>query len=438
MTSPGHPSVDAVRRCAWGLVVGVFLLAAVPRLAVVWSGRISVVPDTGSYLIPAKNLVAGRGYVDDLGAPYTFRPPTYPLFLAAILAMAGESFRTVQIVQALLAAAGAGGLAAWVDRRHGTAAGAAAGILIALDPILVPVPAFVLTEALGMLLVPAVILCVDHGLATGRRRYLLLAGGLAGAAALNTPITLLLPPWLLFTAWLARAPRRPDWRAWVAVLGVPAAVLGAWTGRNYLLQGQVIVVRESGFASLVWATTEYDFPWLPSVDDPAWADILRKHNEILAGRGYGQAHADFFWAAWQNVRSDPLRSLGRVTRANFWFWIEAPGSHIRGALRPVRWLTLVFHQLQLLCFGVALWALWRRGRLREWSSWLSTLVYFALFLTVMMPIPRYYVPVLPVLDTLIAAGLGALVARPRRTPTAPPAWRASADDPHAQSTNRAE
>jgi len=277
----------------------------------------------------------------------------------------------------------------------------------------VPVPAFVLTEALGTLLVIAIVICLDQGLAGRRRGLLALAGFLGGAAALNTPITLLLVPWLLLTAGVMKAPRRPDWRAWVLALGFVIACVGAWTARNYLARGDTVVIRDIGFASLVWATTEYDFDWLPSPYVPAWAEVDRKYRAIVAGRGDAQAHTDFLREAWHNFRNNPLLVLKRVAKANLWFWIEAPGSHIMGELRPVRWLTFLFHQLQLLALAVAVWALWRTGRLWAWSLWISAVVYFALFLSLMMPVPRYYVPLLPVVDTLIAAGLSLLAALAR-------------------------
>lgn len=410
--APGQPA----RRQLWGFVAAIFLLAAVPRLGVVWSGVVFLAPDTGTYTLPAKNLVAGRGYVDDGGRPYSWRPPTYPLFLAAVFGVAGDSIRSVQVVQALLAAAGAAALALWMAKRRGLQAGAATGILLALDPILIPVPAFVLSEAMGTLLVIGVVICLDRGLVTGRSSLLFLAGVLGGAAALNTPITLLLIPWLLLTAWVVGSSRGPTWRAWALALGLALACVGAWTARNYIVKGDAVVVRENGFGSLVWGTTEYDFDWLPSPYEPGWAGFLKKQNAIAAGHTDSAAHTVFLQAAWRNFRSHPVLVLKRVAKATFWFWVEVPGAYVMGSLRAARWLVLGFHQLQLLAFAVALWSLGRAGRLRHWALWISTIVYFALFLSVMLPIPRYYVPVLPVMDALIAAGFTLLaVAFPAQT-----------------------
>ena len=126
-------------------------------------------PDSWTYVTPAKNLAFGRGYVDDAGRALSFRPPTYPLFLAAVFRVAGLSVGAVEVVQSLLAAAGAAALALWAGRRWGRAAGGATGILVALDPILIPVPAFVLTEALGTVLVVAIVVCLEQG--TGRLRW---------------------------------------------------------------------------------------------------------------------------------------------------------------------------------------------------------------------------------------------------------------------------
>ena len=406
---------SALHRHLRGFGIAIFLLTAAARLAVVFSGVAPYASDAGTYLMPARNLVAGRGYVDDEGKPYAFRPPTYPLFLAAVFRIAGESPRAAMVTQALLAAAGAAGLAAWVARRHGLGAGAAAGALVALDPILIPVPAFILTEALGTLLVAGTVMCLDHGLAARHPGWLLAGGILGGAAALNTPITLLLVPWLLCAAWAVRSPRRPDWRAMALALAAVVLLVGAWTTRNALVRGDVVVIRDNGFASLVWATTEFDFDYLPNPYEPGWADLKRKFDTLSVRP---DAHAAFLREAWRNVGADPLLVLKRVVKANFWFWVEAPGHHLSGAHRWIRWPTLLFHWLQLLGLVAALALLRRAGRLREWTLWLAAIAYFALFLSPLMPIPRYYVPLLPVMDTVIAVCLVGLAARraPRRAP----------------------
>lgn len=64
---------------AFGLLV---LLGAAVKLPI-WQLRPQVFSDSPGYLVPALNLLAGRGYgVQENG----FRSPTYPLFLAAVLA----------------------------------------------------------------------------------------------------------------------------------------------------------------------------------------------------------------------------------------------------------------------------------------------------------------------------------------------------------------
>jgi len=251
MKETGFLPANPARRRRWALIFGIAFLAAVPRLAAVWSGLVPLAPDTGTYVLPAKNLVAGHGYTDDQGKPYSFRPPTYPLFLAVVFSLTGEALGAVRVVQALLAAGGAAGLAFWVTRRSGWRAGASTGILLALDPILIPVPSFVLTEALGTLLVSAVVICLDQALRTRRYWLYVLAGALGGTAALNTPITLLLVPFLLLAGWLLRSPGRPDWRAVFLTLGIAAACLDVWTVRNYLVRGDPVMVRDNGFGILV-------------------------------------------------------------------------------------------------------------------------------------------------------------------------------------------
>ncbi len=129
----------------------------------------------------------------------------------------------------------------------------------------------------------------------------------------------------------------------------------------------------------------------------------------------------FLLAAWRNFREHPVRVLSNVAKANFWFWMEVPGAV--KLIRPYPWLhwsLLAFHVAQLLAFVGGAWALVREGLPEYGRLGLGCVVYFVLSLMLMFPIPRYYVPLLPMLDMIAAAGL-ADWWRLRRAPSPLPA-----------------
>lgn len=110
--------------------------------------------DVDGYLDIGSHLAAGAGYSAG-NPPYftAFRPPLYPLLVAAALRLPGElhALAALQVVMGLLTILVTGLLA----RRLGTSsiAALAAGLVVAVDPVLIHVTATPMTETLCTLLV---------------------------------------------------------------------------------------------------------------------------------------------------------------------------------------------------------------------------------------------------------------------------------------------
>lgn len=62
--------------------------------------------DAGTYFAPARSLIEKGEFREWTGVPMVDRTPGYPLFLAAIMLLVGQDFRTVLIVQAVILSAG--------------------------------------------------------------------------------------------------------------------------------------------------------------------------------------------------------------------------------------------------------------------------------------------------------------------------------------------
>lgn len=87
-------------RAIWIILAVYAALLAV--FTVVNYDRLIVAFDTESYVVVAKNLLAGNGFADADGLPDGFRTPGYPLFLAAVFLCGGNILAAV-IVQLFLA-----------------------------------------------------------------------------------------------------------------------------------------------------------------------------------------------------------------------------------------------------------------------------------------------------------------------------------------------
>ncbi|MDX6727200.1 MAG: hypothetical protein QOK49_2005 [Baekduia sp.] len=197
--------------------------------------------DDHSYMMHALALVHDHAYpVFYAGAhpvPTAYRAPGFPLMLAAADRVLGASVATERAAQAVAGAAVAV-MAWWVAREiWGARTALAAGLLVALSPVLVLFDASLISEQLFTALLLGALACALH--ARGRLRWAVAAGVLAGAAALTRPEGLALALGVALCAGGRRAA--------AAVLAATVVCVAPWTVRNALvLHAFVPVSTETG------------------------------------------------------------------------------------------------------------------------------------------------------------------------------------------------
>ena len=141
-------------------------------------------PDSASFLSTAQSLFAGAGFVPFFGI-YSYRPPFYPLILAATGFLQDDMIAAAGMLNAVAFGLSVFVAAAWLRRRHVSAALAAwAGLALALSPV-AGVAAYVLAESLFVLFVLAALYFLDRFLVTGLRRALLVSAGFAALCCLT-------------------------------------------------------------------------------------------------------------------------------------------------------------------------------------------------------------------------------------------------------------
>lgn len=132
------------------------LTALLLRIAVIVVRHEQLQVDTDAYLAIAQNLLNGNGYCSVPGQPTAFRPPLYPLLVAACLSVGGPIL--IGAVQTLF-----GAVTVWLTYRlarccqfsHRT--GLLAAGLVAVDPLLIMYTAEVMTETLFTFLVTSLL-----------------------------------------------------------------------------------------------------------------------------------------------------------------------------------------------------------------------------------------------------------------------------------------
>ena len=404
------------------LVLLAFLLRLAPLLLPFeFSG-----PDTVTYALPAERLAAGEGLTDAQGRAAVSRPPGYPLFLAAIFALAGgPSWTAVRVVQAALGAVCVLAVHRALLPRAGERGALLGAALVALDPIAIGQSPFVLREQLLQTLITLLVAALLGG---GRWRHLL-AGGLLVALALTHQLYALLGPFLALSELLAARRSRTRWlrlARWTAIGLLVAGGVLLWARRNERGTGRLALTLADNPvpARELWLTATYDTWWLSGdfaagFQARAWAE----EAELVERLGVEGAKAEMYRRTWALWREHPLRSLGRLLRLNLWYWVELPGA-VRLAEHPrlwaVRWALLPWHWARLGAALLGVVWLVRSGRWRREAPALGALAFFALAPAPLYPVPRYLGPAIPLLCGLAVGALPAILGpRPRATSAAP-------------------
>ena len=239
-------------------VAVILLIAASLRAASVTVSFSELSVDRDAYLQIAGNLIAGHGYCSVPDHPTAFRPPLYPLFVAACLLCGG--YVTLGIVHVLLGTATVG-LTVRLARNCGISgrAGCLAAILVAVDPLLLKYTALPMTETLFVFLTTALlVLLTASELSFGRS---LITAVVFGSTALCRPTVwafgLVLLTGLvlrLLKERLQRSSSPRESRNWKVVLAWGAGlslVTAPWAIRNYRAVGKPVALTTHGGYTLL-------------------------------------------------------------------------------------------------------------------------------------------------------------------------------------------
>ena len=290
------------------LAVALIALALVVRLAFI-AATPGYVPehDDRDYDRLACGLVAGEGYTragppvsesrcgdGPTGNPTAFRPPGFPMFLAAVYTASEpigvERWTAARVALALIGTGSVALLGLVAFGLFGRRTAMVAMGLAAVFPPSIVLGGALLSETLFVALMLAAIAAVlaDRA-AGGERRWLVAAGVLCGLAVLtrsNAPALILPLAIAVATTGAAVRPLRARLGRAAALVGIAALVVAPWTIRNAIeLDGFAPVTTEAGSALAGTyndvTRTDPDWPgaWLP----PARFEELRSTLDPVRG-----------------------------------------------------------------------------------------------------------------------------------------------------------
>jgi hypothetical protein len=416
-----------------------FLFVVIPRLGDPLTRFYNQNKSPDGYDILAKNLVEGNGYrFYPETASTLMREPGYPVLLAGVFYVFGDSFTAVKVTNLLLAFATAfliGRLASRITQNAIVIVGAP--LLFLLHPATLIAESRGGVEILFTLLIVLFVLLMYRANAGGKLRQYAISGAVLGLTVLvkSTP---LLFPLALFAYLVVFERRRMATRAICQNIGLMILtmfmVLSPWILRNYSLTGRFVPT-----ASVLGVSAHAgQYIGMHLSRDRSWAfldrEAARERSAIARQLGYSfrDGYYQVFYSsndelAFSNellkrvigeYRRSPLlfAKIAGLNLLNFWF----AGKTWKSTMIDV---AIQFPFLLLATAGAVL-SVRRNGPNR-----IGPIVLFIVYLVaVSMPIlaqARYSMPTIPFLAILACIPVTADLSRVRRNDAAARASRAT-------------
>ncbi|MBI2824541.1 MAG: glycosyltransferase family 39 protein [Planctomycetia bacterium] len=324
------------------------------------------VRDVDGYRALAESLAAGGGYAID-GVATAYRPPLYPLLLAALAKLGILNAPALAAVHVALGTA-----TVWLVAQWGRSWGLGrwrflAALLVACDPILLRQSALVMTETLAVFVVTIGLVTLTALAERATVPRAAAAGASLGLAALCRPALLL---WLLTVAlsmlWLVpRGRDRVRAIAWLTV-GALAALL-PWAVRNQAHFGRPVLTTTHGGFTLLLANNPRFYEHLRTAPDVPW-DAAELTREAMQARVRAMPADELandrreYAAAWRNIRAQPrafLRAaMFRLSRLWGVMPLALPGEG--SAARALRYGAAAWYALEFVLALAGAWSLRRR------------------------------------------------------------------------------
>jgi len=232
-------------RAGWA-ALAVVVAALVARLgaAALLGDRLHFA-DEGVYFDAATRLREGNG----LGSQYR-SVPAYPIVVAAFEGLAPGGVLGVRAAQAVVTGVGAVLVMVLATRLLDRRAALVAGMLYALDPLLVVAGSLLYPEAIAAVLLVAIVLGALRAARRDAAGVSAAVGIALGVLAQLRPVALLVVP--VVSTWIASVvaapPRRRALHAMAVIAGCGLA-LAPWTYRNYRFHGALAPIATAGTRS---------------------------------------------------------------------------------------------------------------------------------------------------------------------------------------------
>jgi len=419
----------------WWLAVLVVAVAA--RLAVTWRLGAQLDLDRDLYLGIARHLAAGDGFMHpDSLQPTAYRPPLYPLLLVTAMPWGRTGIATLHLLLGVMTVALT--MACGMRLRLGKWS-AVAGLLTALDPLLLQGQIQIMTETLAAVLTAALLFVLIPEPARGaepssplpRPWQSVVAGLLLGLCCLCRPTY-----WAFAVCWSALAVMSmiARWRMsrvdgalienfgrrralrWLLVSLAFGAIQLPWIVRNQLVFGTpILTTTHGGYTLLLGHNAEYyrevvQRPWgtvwsgesLSNWQQNLERELSQQSPPLDFRAGKVDEVARDRWmsrAAWRTIRLDPgwaVRAGGTLLGR---FWSSMPQETESGVSRMARWSIALWYGALFIAAVAGLWSVCVAAEVHWWPV-LTLIVSVTLVHTLYWADMRMRAPLSPALALL--------------------------------------
>jgi 4-amino-4-deoxy-L-arabinose transferase-like glycosyltransferase len=289
----------------WTNLLAVAVFALLVRSVVVIVLFDSLQADPDAYRRIAENL-RQNGVFGSTDSPTAFRPPLYPLLLAATAVDGNVSPVAVGIIHILLGVATVAITYLLAEEwRLGRWSWVAAG-LVALDPILLNQSALVMTETLATFLAAAGLLALTRTGKNATPSRVAVAAAILALASLCRPTFL---PWLALSGvalLLVGVDARKRIRHGVIYVATAAVVLSPWVIRNYAALGAWKVTTTHGGYTILLGNNPSFYRYLRNGGSGQPWDS-KQLAEAWERRGLSESPQDGMWELPLDADKVPAR-----------------------------------------------------------------------------------------------------------------------------------
>ena len=297
------------------IILAIFFLAFSVRIVYVISHQTTIESDEIEYDKLAMKLIEGKGYVDNNGYPTSYRPPGYPIFLAAIYKTFGHKVLAAKIAQALIGSLTVCLLYLIALRLFNNIVAVAAGIFASFYMTFVACTNLLFTETLfTFLLASTYFLAITTSKITIRRFIGL--GILCGIITMIRSAGFFIPFILIFyMAFKTDNNNRKKIAASLVMIACFFLVLLPWTVRNYNAYGKVVLVSTNSglnlYQGVSWSPERIYYPGASG--EKVWEKAKATSNEA-------ERNNIFLQEAIKIYKTKPLLVLKMLPVRFLFFW----------------------------------------------------------------------------------------------------------------------